>query len=338
MSDDHDRHAAHRETVREFSRAGGPLDKDGQHSTLNNPAWFIDGKVDQPTARRRALWRRLRDEARAEAPGARQDGKAIVLAGPPGAGKGHVQGNVLGLDKDAWLVVDADKFKDKLLREAMNDGSYETFLKPDAVREREAAGEPFFPLELAALVHEESSHLARLLRDEALREGTNVVIDSVLSNPRAAVALGNQLAAAGYEVEVVDVEVPYELSQARIAQRWRESYEGAVVTGEGLGGRWVPSMYAREVFDGPGGRSRSQESAAVLATTCPAVLRYRRFWTRAAEAPMRVETDMGRFQRGGDLVDHSLLATRSRASAGQAVPPRPRVPRRGQDRGSGLER
>ncbi|MFF8345772.1 zeta toxin family protein [Cellulosimicrobium funkei] len=315
MSDDHDRHAAHRETVREFSRAGGPLDKDGQHSTLNNPAWFIDGKVDQPTARRRALWRRLRDEARAEAPGARQDGKAIVLAGPPGAGKGHVQGNVLGLDKDAWLVVDADKFKDKLLREAMNDGSYETFLKPDAVREREAAGEPFFPLELAALVHEESSHLARLLRDEALREGTNVVIDSVLSNPRAAVALGNQLAAAGYEVEVVDVEVPYELSQARIAQRWRESYEGAVVTGEGLGGRWVPSVYARDVFDGAEGRSRSQESAAVLAATCPAVLRYRRFWTRAHAEPMRVEADMGRFQRGGELVEYNLVTSRLRANA-----------------------
>jgi len=33
----------------------------------------------------------------------------------------------------------------------MNDGSHETFLKPDAVREPEAAGEPFFPLELAAL-------------------------------------------------------------------------------------------------------------------------------------------------------------------------------------------
>lgn len=225
---------------------------------------------------------------------------------------------MLGLDKDAWLVVDADKFKDKLLREAMNDGSYETFLKPDAVRERDAAGEPFYPLELAALVHEESSHLARLLRNEALRAGTNVVIDSVLANPRAAVALGNHLAAAGYEVEVVDVEVPYNLSQARIAQRWRESYEGAVVTGEGLGGRWVPSVYARGVFDGHGGRARSQESAATLAATCPAVLRYRRFWTHAADARMRVKVDMGRFQRGGELVEYSLVETISRASAGLA--------------------
>jgi len=319
VPDDHDLHAAHRETVREFSRAGGPLDKDGPHSTLNNPAWFIDGQVDQPTARRRALWRRLRDEARAEAPGVRQDGKAIVLAGPPGAGKGHVQGNVLGLDKDAWLVVDADKFKEKLLREALADGSYETFLKPDAVREREAGGEPFFPLELAALVHEESSYLARLLRDEALREGTNVVIDSVLSKPDAAIALGDRLAEAGYEVEVVDVEVPYELSQARIAQRWRESYEGAVITGEGLGGRWVPSVYARDVFNGPGGRARSQESAAALAKACPAVLRYRRFWTPNNGVPMQVEADLGRFQRGGDLVDSSLIRSRARAAASFAL-------------------
>lgn len=313
MIDDHDRHAAHRETVREFSRAGGPLDKDGPHSTLNNPAWFIDGRVDQPTAGRRALWRRLREEARAEAPGARHDGKAIVLAGPPGAGKGHIQRNVLGLDKSAWLVVDADKFKEKLLREALADGSYDAFLKPDAVRDRESAGEPFYPLELAALVHEESSHLARLLRDEALRDGTNVVIDSVLSKPDAALALGERLAAAGYEVEVVDVEVPYELSQARIAQRWRESYEGAVVTGEGLGGRWVPSVYARDVFNGPDGRARSQASASALATECPAVLRHRRFWTPAEGATMQVEVDTGRLKRGGDLLDYSLVETRRRS-------------------------
>ncbi|WP_240666433.1 zeta toxin family protein [Oerskovia turbata] len=259
------------------------------------------------------------------------------MAGPPGAGKGFVQGNVLGLDKDAWLVVDADRFKEKLLREALADGSYETFLKPDGVREREEAGEPFFPLELAALVHEESSHLARVLRDEALREGTNVVIDSVLSKPAAAVELGEKLAAAGYEVEVVDVEVPYELSQARIAQRWRQSYEGAVVTGDGLGGRWVPSLYARDVFNGPDGRSRSQESAAALAASCPAVVRYRRFWTEAENTPMRVETDKGRFQREGDLVDHSLITARTRSATSFATSTRP-TPHRGNARGLQTER
>ncbi|WP_402372993.1 zeta toxin family protein [Isoptericola rhizosphaerae] len=237
-------HAGHRETVRAFSKAGGPLDKDGPNATLRNPDWFLDGDVASPTAGRRALWRRLLDEARAEVPGVRHEGKAIVLAGPPGAGKGHVQNDVLGLDRSAWLVVDADKFKEKLLREAVADGSYEGFLKPQAVADREADGEQFFPLELAALVHEESSYLARRLRDEAMRDGANMVLDSVLSDPDKAVQLGGRLAAAGYEVQVVDVEVPYELSQVRIAQRWQEAYQGAVVTGDGLGVRWVPSVYA----------------------------------------------------------------------------------------------
>lgn len=107
---------------------------------------------------------------------------------------------------------------------------------------------------------------------------------------------------------------PTRLSQARIAQRWRQSYEGAVVTGDGLGGRWVPSVYARDVFNGPDGRSRSQESAAALAASCPAVVRYRRFWTEAENTPMRMETDKGRFQRGGDLVDHSLITARTRSA------------------------
>lgn len=327
MSSD-DPHAAHRETVREFSKAGGPLDKDGAHATLNNPRWFFDGDVASPTAGRRALWRRLIEEARAEAPGARNEGKAIVLAGPPGAGKGHVQDDVLGLDKDAWLVVDADKFKEKLLREAVADGTYEGFLKPQAIRDREAEGEPFFPLELAALVHEESSYLARRLRDEALRDGTNVVLDSVLSDPDKAVQLGTRLEAAGYEVQVVDVEVPYELSQARIAQRWLNQYEGAVLTGSGLGGRWVPSVYARDVFAGPGGRSRSQSAAERLAEACPAVLRYRRFWTEAEGAPRRVEVDRGRFTRGGQLVDHSLISSRQRTAASSPAARRSAPPSR----------
>jgi predicted kinase len=87
------------------------------------------------------------------------------------------------------------------------------------------------------------------MQREVLAEGLNVVIDSVLSKPDNAVALGRMLEAAGYRVEVNDVEVPFELSERDIAQRWRESYENAVATGEGLGGRWVPSVYAREVLD-----------------------------------------------------------------------------------------
>jgi len=65
----------------------------------------------------------------------------------------------------------------------------------------------FYPLELAALVHEEPSYLAKALRSDAIEAGDNIVIDAVLSDADKAVALGSQLAEAGYEVWVIDVEV-----------------------------------------------------------------------------------------------------------------------------------
>ena len=42
----------------------------------------------------------------------------------------------------------------------------------DRGKQREAAGERFFPLELASLVHEESSLLAKRLQREAIAEGS----------------------------------------------------------------------------------------------------------------------------------------------------------------------
>lgn len=166
-----------------------------------------------------------------------------------------------------------------LLLEAIRDGSYDSFIKPPEVKAREAAGERFYPMELASLVHEESSLLARQLRRQAIAHGKNVIIDTVLSNPAAAVQLGRMLAENGYRIEVVDVEVPYEVSAASIEGRWREEYE-RVVAGElsdveELGGRWVPSEYARSMFRGEGEPSWPAVAAERLATTVPAVARYR---------------------------------------------------------------
>ena len=299
MSSPADAVGTHRQTVRTLARPGGVLASDSPHASVNNPDWF---DLDGPTSARRALHTRLIAQYRALHPQARQQRRAIVLAGPPGAGKSTVLAEVLGTDRPGWLTIDADEFKHALLREAIADGSYESFIKPEQVKVLESAGERFFPLELASLVHEESSTLARRLQRDAIAEGTNVVIDAVLSNPAIAEVLGRRLSDAGYVVEVVDVEVPFEVSAARIAARWRASYEDALEHADGLGGRWVPSEYAREVFAGADGRSRSEESALRLARTCRAVVRYRVFRTPRIDAPRVLEVDLARFEPGGALL------------------------------------
>lgn len=104
---------------------------------------------------------------------------------------------VLGSERDHYLVIDADEFKQLLLHEAQRDGTYETLIKPDEIRNREAHGEQFFPLELSSLVHEESSLLAKAQRERAIEQGKNIVVDTVLSSEHSAQRLGQQLTEAG---------------------------------------------------------------------------------------------------------------------------------------------
>jgi len=115
--------AAHRETVRVLARPGGPLSPESPHASTHNPAWFTGA---QTTAVRDELHDRLIAEYRAAHSAARDERRAIVLAGPPGAGKSTVLTEVLGEDAPGWVRVDADEFKRALLREAIADGSYES--------------------------------------------------------------------------------------------------------------------------------------------------------------------------------------------------------------------
>lgn len=294
----------HVDALRELSRPGEALSADAPTSSMRNPQWWID---EEPRPSRAALHDRLILEARAAAPDVRQERRALVLAGPPGAGKGGVRANVLGERDRTYLNIDADYFKERLLAAAEADGSLDSWLKPEAVRALEAQGEKFFPLELASLVHEESSMLSKQLRDEAIAAGDNIVVDTVMGGEASTLDLGGRLAAAGYEVHVVDVEVPFQLSQQRIRSRWLEAYEAALSSEVGeLGGRWVPSEFARDVFDGPEGRSKPEANARTLTELCPAVTEYRVYRTGMDQAHLPravpvLEVHMRRDQPGAVL-------------------------------------
>lgn len=309
----------HIEHISALSRPGGPLAADGPSATIKNRAWFrrLPAGQYRATAARARLHDHLLEAERNVTPNVQQQRKAIVLAGPPGAGKSTVLKQLLGTEEQHYRVLDADNFKAALLETALQDGSYEHWLKPAAVKQLESEGAQFYPLDLASLVHEESSMLMKTLRDESMQRGDNIVIDAVLSDPTKAQDLGEQLQHAGYSIEVVDVEVPFEVSQQRIQHRWLHARQQAEQSSSGLGGRWVPSEFAREVFHGPDGRTKPEFAARQLAEQCGAVRRYRLFRTTADMAVNdvgpRMELDRSRVSQKASLVDTSVAAIRERS-------------------------
>ncbi|MGC0269428.1 zeta toxin family protein [Glutamicibacter soli] len=298
----------HRRTVDRMSRPGEALAQDSENITVSNPEWFYQdgGESMKPKPERRKLHERLKSDYRRKWPRAKQERRALILAGAPGAGKSTLLKELLGEQLEDYLVLDADEFKELLLRQAQADGSYEATIKPDEVKRRETAGEEFFPLELATLVHEESSQLSTQLRSECIADGLNIVVDKVLHSADGAKQLMAELDEAGYRVEIVEVRVPFEVSQQRITRRWEEAYEASLHGEDDLGARWVPYQFARKVFDAPGDKSKPEIIAEKLAFQSPAVLRYRAYRTADSDTADAddfgsLEVDMSRAGYGAEL-------------------------------------
>ena len=335
-----DEHAAR---LQALSRPGAPLAADSPHATVNNPRWFVR-RHGRPIAlpERRVLHEKLLANWRADVEAATQK-RAIVLAGPPGAGKSTALRAIAPASTGpgaTWRTINSDDFKDLLLRAALDEGTYEE-LVPPALAELEAAGERFWPRELAALVHEEAGMLAREAIETTIAEGENLVIDGTLSDAARAHALLERLAAAGYSVRVVDVEAPHDVVSARVTGRWRADYlaaEHATAADPAvaeLGGRWVPSEVVHALFaDETAQESVCAAVARAVAERHEVVGEYAVYRVGEPDGEPKLVERRGRVHGSGLLDAETYRAARTSQAA---QPPRPRRSGGEPDRGSERE-
>ncbi|WP_427136760.1 zeta toxin family protein [Pseudarthrobacter sp. S9] len=317
--------AVHRAHLERLGADGGPLTAHSQHATSQNPEWF-NVRRGTPLDVRRQVHTEILARFTESHPEVRKDKKAIVLAGPPGVGKSTAQ-NALIKEKrtqpEHWLVINADDFKDLLLEQARQDGSYDSYLVPDEVHKLETAGEKFYPRELAALVHNESSILSKKATNEAVKRGDNVIIDGTLGNEKQARMLLDKLAAAGYDVMVADVETTQEFSEARTLGRWQRGYlasENGTAEDPSdveLGGRWVPQSFPASLFTTPEDKeSKCAANAAAVAADYGCVSEYVVYRVTDQHSGPVLESKHGRTKPNGPLVDgDTLAAVRTAATA-----------------------
>lgn len=204
--------------TRSIHRPGGP-----------NTDW-----TPERTAMHERILKRVMDRHRSVP----RDRQAIMAGGLPGAGKTTT---LAGLKLEHYLPVNPDEMKDEILAE----GGWPDL--PDGVT----------PMEAAQLFHLESSYLADRLLAMALADGRNVLIDATMGSPDAPRSRLRMLQEEGYAVRGAFVDVPIEVSKARVASRYREGMR-RWAAGEGHGGRPVPDRFI-EASRGEGRRTKNLE-------------------------------------------------------------------------------
>jgi predicted ABC-type ATPase len=325
---DAERHAAR---LQELSRPGGPLGPDTTYASTHNPAWyFANGR---PRAGRRRLHDQLLQqwrEARLDVAGERQ---ALLLAGPPGAGKSTAQNNLsdtLGVSVERWRVINSDDFKDRLLEAALADGSIDR-LTPPEVRELYQQGERFWPRELAAIVHDEAGQLVSRATAESIANGENLIVDGTLSDLEKARQLTDHLRQAGYTVRIASVDGPQDVTKQRASHRWRNDYlaaEEGIADGRAadLGGRWVPSEVPSGLYQRPD-ESRCATVARELAASHPAIIDHYAYRVERPDGAPQPTTHTGRTRSGATQLSGEELATARLTQAARGG--RARRPQRG---------
>jgi hypothetical protein len=148
--------------------------------------------------------------------------KAIISGGPSGAGKTTVLTTYAGIDPSQWLVLNPDDVKELM-----------------AARGMVPSIDGLAPMELASLIHEESSFITHKLAKAAYARGLNVIWDLTMSSENSTQKRMDDLREAGYgDVQGIFVDVPVDVSMRRAVSRHRAGLE-RWRAGKGSGGRYV---------------------------------------------------------------------------------------------------
>lgn len=285
--------ARHYEALQSVN-ADPAMDPNGPNATKSNPANFRTlGNSSKATPERRKLHDQWIQEVIDANPNAKEQSRAYVMAGPPGAGKSFLKDSQLG-GLEEFVVCDPDHFKAKILEHELSVDPTLSHLKPQAMKDLEAQGEKFAPFELAALVHEESSHINLRLQDQLMERGKNLIVDTVLKDEQSADKISARLDAKGYHYRVVSVQTDYETSAQSVMTRWAEDYKKHLAgenSKEGrLGGRPVPPGVVAAVFEGRDGKTTTEGAAQHLALTGEGALSLQQY-RRVEGRPHRLEVD-----------------------------------------------
>lgn len=204
------------------------------------------------TPERAAIHKEIISEMVAEAKrrGVPREGKAIVSGGLPGAGKSYVLGNRLGIDMDKYVVLNPDEFKERLIEKTSVPGTEDG---------------QFGPMEMATVVHEESSDLTKMARDVFESSGYNIILDVTLGG-HGEKAKGKHrktiegLRARGYTVDGVFVDIPHEMSKVSAKNRYLNGWARWMNGEDSMGGRYVPEGVAAKDVSTQGFNSSNRDN------------------------------------------------------------------------------
>lgn len=174
-----------------------------------------------------------------------QERQVIIMAGLPGSGKTHILDNVLSgdpangglFDTRDYVIVNADEMKEHV---------YHLGNPTDPTGGDLSMGE------MSSMLHEESSHLSKELRDLMMLNGTNIAMDITAANREQTLGDIQAFSEAGYTVHIVhaDVEVEEAIASAltRAGGKGENSFEKT-----GKLSRVVPVPFIRSLQDDSAG-------------------------------------------------------------------------------------